>query len=1609
MSLKQFKKITKWLLFSLLVLILTAGILVESEWGQNFLINQITNRLSRNLHTKIQIRHVRFSLFNKMNLEGILIEDQRNDTLLYAEKLSVRMTDWFFMKPKTELKYIGLEHALVKASRTDSVWNYQFISDYFSGGSSSGGKERIAVDLKKLELRHISFLINDGWRGEDIAVQLTALNLEADEINFSAKKALIRSLVFSKPFFHLRQYTGLKPVRSMPAANETDSEKITDSLPATMIPEKDLPGWLVHIDQLKISEGRFLNEKTATTPLAAYFDDRRIDFTDIGAHIQHIHFYHDTLTAALQLQTKERSGLEVKSFMAQARVTPRGMNFTNLEIRTNKSIIRDAFSMNYETINDLGNFISRVKLTADFKDAEIDSDDIAFFAPALGDWKKKIIVSGKVRGTVDDLFGDNLSINAGRNTLLKGDISLTGLPDISRTFIDFKADNFQTSYADAVVFLPQLKSVTNPPVKNISYLHFAGNFTGFIRDFVTYGTIRTNLGTITSDLNMKLPAGKEPFYSGSIASTDFNLGAFWGEQDLGTISFSGQLKGRGFNWTTLSADLDMDIQKLVYKNYPYENILAKGSLNQKIFNGVFQINDSNVSAGLTGLVDINGQVPRFNFKADVQSINFQKLHILKDNYSLKGKLDFDFAGKTLDDFLGHARLTQAQLTRDGKTIPLDSFVISSGFIDGKKELSIYSNELDATISGQFSINDLPDAFTLFLNKYYPAYIRRPGVDLPIQDFEFEISTRYPDEFVHLFDSSFQGFNNSHIRGRLNTVNNQMELYTDVPSFSYKQYQFQNILLTGKGDLNKMELTGTIDQVVVSDSLSFPGTRIDLVAQNDVSDIRILTRSSNKNLSEGSIRAQVTTFEDGIALQFDSSSFIVNGKPWVIEKGGELEIRSGHVAHGQVLLKESNQEVRFSTQPSDIGNWNDLKIELKKFNIGDVTQFFVKSNTIEGLVSGSITIEDPFKKFNVVSDIQTDQLRLDNDSIGQLKAMVFYENKTGKLRVEGQNLNPVEKLKLDMQLFLKDLPNQEEDVITITPENYPIKLVERFIGTLFTDLQGYATGQLKITGKGNKRKYTGTARLHNAGLKVIFTQCFYKIMDTEIVFREDALDLGRMKLIDTVTHHTATLTKGIIHHDSWQNMQYDIYAEVDNAPILLLNTTARDNQQFYGVAKGTGSFFLSGTESNLLMKINAVASATDSSYITIPNTSSRETGIADFLIERKYGREMTDTTRYAGQTNLIYDVDVTGNPMVNVRVVLDDLTNDEIRGRGEGRLKIIAGTTEPLSIRGRYTINEGNYRFTFQSFFKKPFELKKDAGNYIEWTGDPYHPTVKIEAIYKTEKKVDFSPLISGITSSSTLSGLNDYVYVIARLSGDLFNPDIAFSLDFPPESPPKKDVSVSFVMDQLQNNENELNKQVAFLVVFNSFAPSDVGSTQNLSSAGVDLVVNSISGFLSSQINNVLNNILSNKLKIPGLYVNFSGALYIPKPFSDRGSEIGYDRTNLNLSIGKVLFNNRVVLTLEGSYDVPFQQSVTTTQIKSDLLTNFTTEFLINKSGTIRATIFYKENVDILNGTTTAGNNKSRRYGGSLAYRKEFNRLSEFLGRKKIKPVIPKPEAKKEE
>ncbi|MEI9810526.1 MAG: hypothetical protein WDO16_23115 [Bacteroidota bacterium] len=97
------------------------------------------------------------------------------------------------------------------------------------------------------------------------------------------------------------------------------------------------------------------------------------------------------------------------------------------------------------------------------------------------------------------------------------------------------------------------------------------------------------------------------------------------------------------------------------------------------------------------------------------------------------------------------------------------------------------------------------------------------------------------------------------------------------------------------------------------------------------------------------------------------------------------------------------------------------------------------------------------------------------------------------------------------------------------KNFQLKILERFLGGLFTDIKGFVTGDFDILGEFDKLQVVGKGRLKEAGLKVIFTLCFYEIQDRDIELKSTEINLDGIVLKDPVSNNPIYLSGGIQHN------------------------------------------------------------------------------------------------------------------------------------------------------------------------------------------------------------------------------------------------------------------------------------------------------------------------------------------------------------------------------------------------------------------------------------------------------------------------------------------------
>ncbi len=1587
---KRYLKIIGKLFLIIIAVLLVLLLAIQLSPVQTWLAKRATNMLSHDLKTEVKIDRVGFSLFDKLDFNGFLVKDKHNDTLLYAGVLRVRITDWFFLKQKAELKYIGLENAVVNLNRKTATWNYQFIVDHFASKDTSVSNDQpFYVNLKKVNLQNVRFVQIDAWTGENLIAKVDELLLDANKGDVGKGRYSVKSIVLERPSFSIIDYDGLRP-DSIAKKDRIEADK------PTLL--KFNPGILVKVDSIKIHNGMFSVDADNDKP-SPNFDGSHIKITQINASFHQVSFNKDTLKANAVLACKERSGFEIRKLKSQLRITPEIIEFAKLDLITNKSHLGDYYAMRFKHFNDdFKDYTTKVVMDARVKDAKVNSDDVGYFAPELKHWKKEVQISGSFLGSVANFNIKNLFLHSQGTTSIEGNFAMKGLPDIDKTIISFPNGIIKTDANDLSVFIPPLKEVDAINLPALGTVYFRGGFLGTLYDFKTSGVLSTAIGAIDASLGMKFPDNGEPTYDGILKTTRFSLGKLVNSNMLGLVDFNGKIAGSSFNMDRINTSIDGNFTSLEFNGYNYTNITTNGTLVKNFFKGDAKIDDPNLDLTSTIEVNLSKKQPSVNILGDLHQSNFKNLKLTNNNVELTGLLDMNFTGANIDEFLGSAKILNANLLHEKSRLSFDSLVLTTSFNEvGEKVLSLSSNEFGLTFTGKhYKVLDLPDAFKTYLNHYFPSYFAPPVVVPSNQDFTVTLATKDFSTYAKVLDKKLGGLDYANFEGSINTQSNKFGFTANIPSVSYDKYLFTDANIIGEGSLDTLKLIGDITNIKVGDSLNFPNTNINVFSSHDYSDVKLKTKADN-TLNEANLNAGLTLLEDGVKIKFKPSFFVLNDKKWNLENAGDVVITRNSVSAENVKFTQGLQEIKVETDTQITDSTADnLIVKLKDVVVGDVTSLFMKNPQFEGLANGTIRLSDFFGEFKADATIKAEQFRMDADSIGQMNVTAGFNAKKGIVSFKAISPNKNYSFVTDGSYNIKDTTGQALYVNTQLSDA-KVSFVQRFLGDIFSDMSGNATGNLIVKGDPNNPILLGKVNLRNVGLKVNYTQVYYKIDSAIINFNEDGIDIGELIVKDR--YKNTGKVKGKVLEKGFKDMYYDFVLSTNK--LLLIDTKPKDNKQFYGKAIGKATLSFKGPEKSAYLKMNAEAN--DSSHIYIPNSIDRENGEADFIVFKKYGKEMQAPEKKSN-FDLTVDLDLTSNKFVAIDVILDEQTGDIIKAVGNGRLKIHAGTSAPFTMKGRYNIEQGSYNFNFQSFIRKPFILLPEAGNYIEWNGSPMNADIHIDAQYVAEG-VTVGDLLStqqtGISSST--KSYRGQVLVIASLRNQLSKPDISFKLAFPQSSPVKSDPVFMEFVNKIESDQNEMLSQATSLIVFNTFAPYGQGLLAgNAGNSFNSLGVNTISQLLTKQVNTAVTNLLFKLTGDRSLHFDLGTSLYSSSSILDQSSGLTtssgsshLDRTNINFKIGKSFFNDNVIITYGGDLDFSAPGATSTiTNGNFQWLPDLNVELVITKDKRLRAIVFSKNSLDISGSTLGRVN----RQGFSLSYRKDFDT---FLGIKQKRIKIP--------
>src|SRR5665647_430489 len=184
--LKRAGKVVLYILLFVLVLLVAAFIFINTSYGKKIVRNQVQSILEKKLQTKVLIGSVDYSLPKWIRLNGVYMEDQHKDTLLYGKRLSVDLNMLKLLRGNIYIRKVELDNIRANVSRTstDTVFNYQFILDAFAGKQKNTVRDTAALELtlKRLVLHDVVLKFNDAYEGNQFTTSIQ--NLDATLTKF---------------------------------------------------------------------------------------------------------------------------------------------------------------------------------------------------------------------------------------------------------------------------------------------------------------------------------------------------------------------------------------------------------------------------------------------------------------------------------------------------------------------------------------------------------------------------------------------------------------------------------------------------------------------------------------------------------------------------------------------------------------------------------------------------------------------------------------------------------------------------------------------------------------------------------------------------------------------------------------------------------------------------------------------------------------------------------------------------------------------------------------------------------------------------------------------------------------------------------------------------------------------------------------------------------------------------------------------------------------------------------------------------------------------------------------------------------------------------------
>ncbi len=1348
-----------------------------------------------------------------------------------------------------------------------------------------------------------------------------------------------------------------------------DGPEIRDSTAITgQKPNFSWPDFFITADKISL-ENNSVQYRLGNTPSnIGHFDPDNIDLSNLNLNAAEVHYQAENAELKLaRFSFLERSGFTLEQLAMNVVLNDTSTSITGFKIQTASSTLHGAFKMDYPSLQQLMAFPENTRVDLQLDDIILGLRDAVYFRPELAKNEYFTIAQGhpltgnvNIGGTLNKLDIPKLNLDWNNTTLTgEGQVLHVSRPD-SLSF-DISKLKATTTKADLQLFVGE---------KDLNM--------ALPQAILVEARAQGSLKNISGETLMRIPEGTARIsgnysnldsihFNGNLQVNDLQLGKLLQNNQLGNTTFTIRVSGSGSDPNTLNAELDSEFEQLTFKNYDFANL----DLNGKIRNGKGNIHlnfkDNNLNFNSQTVVDLDSLNSKFGLHLNIIGADLQALGITKENIKAGLNLEANFIGSPKDYAL-NATLNNGVAVYDGQQYQMGDVEIKSKIDSLNTEIAINSHFL----TGNLSSNASPQGINTSLKQYFKNHFRDSIVNAPPVDtlkLRMDMKLIPNPMFTKVFLRDLEQLDSISAHAHFDAAKGTLSSALQIPHASYKGIAIDSLNISINGDSTNLRFNAGLAHLL-ADPVNLGRTSLEGKLNNKQLLLDFGTYDGNEKITH--IASEITRKNDTTLLRITPLELLFNKEEWAVPEDNTISFTENFLEFENVRFERNSQKLSLANLASETED-NPLSLRFEQFNLQTFMGMLNPDKPLaSGIINGDFTIENLFGATGIVADFNVTDLEILEQPLGHL------------------NLNANSKTKgtYDFNMALKgggaeiDLNGDYAASETAAQLNLDLDLksidlafIEKFSAGGLKDSHGTLSGNINVSGTTTSPMYSGSINFHDTDFNIATLNSVFKISDQSLKIDNEGIYMDNFQITDA--NGSQFKMNGSIGTEELTNPKFDL--SLSAAQFQALNSTKEDNELFYG--KTSFDMDLNVTGHLKLPVIEGkirVREITDITYV-VPkaqlDVQERE-GVVLF-VNREDPDDILARNDQEKTPNFFSGMDVNVHVEIaddsEFHIIIDERSGDNLQVSGNASLILNIEPNGLTNLTGRYELNSGHYETSLYNLVKRRFDI--NPGSTITWQGLPTDAKLDVTAVYKVATSA--TPLMSSVISGEDISVTNKYRQVLPFLvylnvDGELLQPKLSFRLDMPEDEQGSLGGAVYGRVQQLNQQEAELNKQVFSLLALNRFYPNS-GSDGSMGGTAA-IARDNVNKVLSGQINAFSDKVFGKS----GFEVDFD-----LESFTDYQGDSPQDRTQLNINAKKKLFDDRLVVTAGSAVDV--EGSAQPGQEETPIIGNVGLEYLLTKDGRYRLKGFRKnEYENIIDGQLIVT-------GIALIFNREFNKFSQLF------------------